>query len=107
MIENRPTREGFELGFHLARFADAAPQIAEGGSRLCGGYVILRAEAEGTFKVAWPFSDELPSPSRPRSNKEERGNEVSQRCEEGKWIRGFAAILFIVWTIILWKLEGL
>lgn len=28
-IENRPTREGFELGFTLARFVDNAPQIAE------------------------------------------------------------------------------
>lgn len=28
-IENRPTFEGFELGYHLARFFEQAPQIAE------------------------------------------------------------------------------
>jgi len=100
-IENKPTREGFELGFMLARFVDKAPQITErcftcafrqgtdangsptttmdalkcvmegvpfychevadrdNPSRLCAGYIALRAESPTKLGMPWSFSDEL------------------------------------------------
>jgi len=94
MIENKPTRDGFELGFYLARFADRAPQIAERcftcafrqgtdpngcaptlmtalkcvmegepfychetPGKLCGGYVVLRAETPEKLHTPWEFAE--------------------------------------------------
>lgn len=94
-VENKPEFAGYELGFHLARFADAVPQIAERcftcafrqgtdpngcvttvmdglkcimegvpfycherSTKLCGGYVVLRAETPKLRETPWKFADE-------------------------------------------------
>lgn len=91
---NEPTRDGYELGYQLAKFyeraefkpercrtcafrvgtyANGSPQtvmdamkcVLEGipfycheESRLCGGYVSLRAESPSRIKAFWDFSDD-------------------------------------------------
>lgn len=103
-ILNEPEFAGYELGFHLARFADTAPQIAERcftcafrqgtdpngcvttvmdamkcvmegvpfycherPTKLCGGYVVLRAENTERHRTFWPFSDEIEPVASPSS----------------------------------------
>lgn len=103
--ENKPEFDGWALGFHLARFVDAEPQIAERcftcafrqgtdpngcvttvmdatkcvmegvpfycherPTKLCGGYVVLRAATESKTRVAWPFSDEISESKNPPSS---------------------------------------